>query len=59
MVHFVPDEGTDNGPVIAQEIVLIQSNDTLEKLEERIHDVEHRSLINALKQYFSNENFFV
>ena len=52
MVHFVPDEGIDNGPVIAQEIVPIQSNDTLEKLEERIHDVEHCLLINALKQVF-------
>jgi formyltetrahydrofolate-dependent phosphoribosylglycinamide formyltransferase len=52
MVHFVPDEGIDNGPVIAQEIVPIRSNDTLEKLEERIHEMEHHLLINALKQVF-------
>jgi formyltetrahydrofolate-dependent phosphoribosylglycinamide formyltransferase len=54
MVHFVPDEGVDNGPVIAQEIVPIQTSDTIEKLEERIHEVEHRLLISALKQVFSN-----
>jgi phosphoribosylglycinamide formyltransferase 1 len=48
MVHFVPDEGMDDGPVIAQEIVPILSDDTIEQLEERIHAVEHRLLINAL-----------
>ena len=54
MVHFMPNEGVDNGPVIAQEIVPIQPNDTLETLEERIHVVEHRLLIFALKQVFVN-----
>jgi phosphoribosylglycinamide formyltransferase 1 len=49
MVHFVPDEGVDSGPVLAQEIVPIQPDDTLESLEEKIHAVEHRLLVNALK----------
>jgi phosphoribosylglycinamide formyltransferase-1 len=51
MVHFVPDEGVDSGPVIAQEIVMIQSDDTLESLEERIHEVEHQLLVETLKTY--------
>jgi formyltetrahydrofolate-dependent phosphoribosylglycinamide formyltransferase len=51
MVHFVPDEGVDSGPVIAQEVVLIQSDDTLESLETRIHAVEHRLLVDTLKAY--------
>ena len=51
MVHLVPDEGVDSGPVLAQEIVPIQPNDTLESLEERIHAVEHRLLVNTLKIY--------
>ena len=59
MVHFVPDEGVDNGPVIVQEIVPIKSSDTVKTLEERIHDVEHRLLINALKQVVNNKNYFV
>lgn len=50
MVHFVPDEGVDNGPVIAQQIVPIHSADTLATLSERMHKVEHQVLIQALKQ---------
>jgi formyltetrahydrofolate-dependent phosphoribosylglycinamide formyltransferase len=52
MVHFVPNEGVDNGPVIAQQIVQIQNTDTVEELEERIHKIEHRILIEALSQVF-------
>lgn len=41
MVHHVPDEAVDEGPVILQREVEIRSDDTLETLEERIHAVEH------------------
>jgi phosphoribosylglycinamide formyltransferase 1 len=51
MIHLVPDEGIDSGPVIAQEIVPIRSDDTLESLEMRIHAVEHRLLVEMLKSY--------
>ncbi len=50
MVHLVPDEGVDSGPVLAKEIVPIHPADTLEALEARIHAVEHRLLIHALKK---------
>jgi formyltetrahydrofolate-dependent phosphoribosylglycinamide formyltransferase len=49
MVHFVPDEGVDNGPVLATEIVAIHPNDTLESLEARIHKAEHKLLVDVLK----------
>ncbi len=49
MVHLVPDEGVDSGPVLAQEIVPIYPNDTLDALEARIHTVEHRLLVQTLK----------
>jgi len=49
MVHLVPDEGVDDGPVLAQEIVPIHPDDTLETLETRIHTVEHRLLVDTLK----------
>ncbi len=52
MVHLVPDEGVDNGPVLAQEIVPIEKNDTLESLEARVHRVEHRLLVSTLQQFF-------
>jgi len=48
MVHLVPDEGVDVGPVLAQEIVPIQPDDTLETLAGRMHTVEHRLLVATL-----------
>jgi len=48
-VHFV-DEGVDTGPIIMQECVKIEENDTLESLEEKIHKVEHRIYIQAIKK---------
>ena len=50
MVHLVPDEGVDNGPVLATEIVPIFTDDTLESLEARVHQTEHKILITTLKQ---------
>lgn len=50
MVHLVPDEGVDNGPVLAQESVPISPNDTLEALETRIHQVEHQLLVETIKR---------
>lgn len=45
----------DIGPVLAQSQVIIQSNDTLEELEKRIHQVEHFLLVNTLVQLISEE----
>jgi phosphoribosylglycinamide formyltransferase-1 len=50
MVHLVPDEGVDSGPVLATEIVPILPDDTLESLETRVHQAEHRLLVETLKQ---------
>jgi len=40
-VHFVVEE-LDNGAIILQEPVCVDSQDTLESLEEKIHQAEHR-----------------
>ena len=48
MVHYVVDEGVDDGPVIATEEVPILDHDTIDTLEERIHRVEHRLLVDAV-----------
>jgi len=40
-IHYV-DEGMDTGPIIAQEAVEIEVDDTLQDVEEKIHAVEHR-----------------
>lgn len=39
-VHFANDE-YDKGPIIAQRAVVVRETDTVETLEERIHEVEH------------------
>ena len=49
MVHLVPDEGVDNGPVLAQTPVEIRPDDTLATLEARVHAAEHRLLVDTLK----------
>lgn len=40
-VHFV-DEKIDHGPIILQESLEIKPQDTLARLERRIHSIEHR-----------------
>jgi phosphoribosylglycinamide formyltransferase-1 len=49
MVHFVPDEGVDDGPVIATATVAIDADDTLESLSERVHATERALLADALR----------
>jgi formyltetrahydrofolate-dependent phosphoribosylglycinamide formyltransferase len=53
MVHLVPGEAVDAGPVVAQEVVPIDPQDSLDQLEARIHAVEHRLLVGAVRQLLS------
>lgn len=48
MVHLVPDEGVDCGPLIAVAEVPILPDDSLADLEERMHRAEHRLLVESL-----------
>jgi phosphoribosylglycinamide formyltransferase 1 len=50
MVHFVPDEGVDNGPVLASARVEIAHDDTLVTFEEKMHRLEHKLLIEVLRE---------
>lgn len=49
MVHLVPDDGVDDGPVLACEDVPIRPDDTLATLEARVHAVEHRLLVDTIR----------
>jgi phosphoribosylglycinamide formyltransferase-1 len=49
MIHFVPDEGVDDGPVLAVRSISFQKEENLEQLEARVHQVEHELLITTLK----------
>lgn len=54
MVHLVPDEGVDCGPVLAQAVVPIHAEDTLASLEARTHETEHRLLVATLAQLIAD-----
>ena len=49
-VHFV-DEGMDSGPIILQEAVPVEDNDTVESLSERILHLEHKLYVRAVRLY--------
>jgi formyltetrahydrofolate-dependent phosphoribosylglycinamide formyltransferase len=49
MVHRVPDEGVDVGPVLAQQVIRLYPGESLEALEERVHHAEHHLLVVTLK----------
>ena len=49
MVHLVPDEGVDNGPVLGLQEIRFLPDEPLERFEARVHDVEHKLLVDTLK----------
>jgi phosphoribosylglycinamide formyltransferase-1 len=50
MVHLVPDDGVDNGPLLSQQEIHFQPDESLEQFEARVHEVEHKLLVNTLKK---------
>ncbi|MBO0439745.1 phosphoribosylglycinamide formyltransferase [Candidatus Enterococcus ikei] len=53
-IHYV-DDGVDTGPIIAQEKVQIEAIDTLDSLEEKIHNVEHKLYPKILAKLIKNQ----
>jgi len=49
-VHFV-DEGLDSGPIILQQAVDIDQDESVEELEEKIHRIEHKIYPLAVKYF--------
>ena len=49
MVHLVPDEGVDDGPVLATQIVPILPEDDLDSLSIRVNHAEHLLLVATLR----------
>ncbi len=49
MVHLVPDEGVDAGPVLGMEEIRFQPGESLEQFESRVHKLEHELLVKAVK----------
>ncbi|MBV1893360.1 MAG: phosphoribosylglycinamide formyltransferase [Ilumatobacteraceae bacterium] len=48
MVHLVPDEGVDDGPVLGTAVVEIDRTKTYDDFEQLMHDTEHRLLVDTL-----------
>lgn len=53
-VHFV-DEGMDTGPIIKQRAVKIEEHDTLKTLTDKIHQEEHKVLLEAVNLVLSDK----
>jgi phosphoribosylglycinamide formyltransferase 1 len=53
MVHLVPDEGVDTGPVLGIEEVAFVEHDTFDRFAERMHAAEHRLLVKTLHELIS------
>ena len=49
-IHFV-DEGMDTGPIIAQEAVKIENNETIDSLKEKVQNLEKKLYIKVIKLY--------
>ena len=55
-VHLV-DEKVDHGPILAQEAVPVLPGDTLESLEDRIHETEHRIYPRTIARWLLEGDF--
>ncbi|MBX3059300.1 MAG: phosphoribosylglycinamide formyltransferase [Anaerolineae bacterium] len=56
MVHLTIPE-VDAGPVITQVIVPLYPEDTLAQFEARMHQAEHRIMVEAIRYYLTNPRF--
>ena len=55
MVHLVPDEAVDAGPVIGTADVLIYPTDTVDALANRMHQAEHALLVQSLRRLIEGD----
>ncbi len=53
MVHLVPDEGVDDGPVLATQEIEFIKDESLEDFEIRVQKLEHQILVGTLKDLLS------
>ncbi len=56
MVHLVPDEGVDNGPVLATAEIEFVTGESLEAFEARVHKSEHNLLVETIKEVIEQHN---
>jgi phosphoribosylglycinamide formyltransferase-1 len=49
MVHLVPDEGVDDGPVLGTVELALRRDESLDELTARVHAAEHALLVDVLE----------
>ena len=49
MIHLVPDEGVDSGPVLNQQVVQLLPEENLDQFEARMHVCEHKLLVETIQ----------
>ena len=59
MVHLVPDEGVDVGPVLGMRKIIFRPDESLEKFEGRMHKIEHDLLVETLKSVLTTKDIKV
>lgn len=57
MVHLVPDEGVDNGPVLGKQEICFQPDESFAQFEARVHEVEHKLLVTILKKLLEAKEY--
>jgi phosphoribosylglycinamide formyltransferase 1 len=57
MLHLVPGEGVDDGPLLATEKIAFNPGESLEQFESRVHAVEHRLLVETLRKVIATTIF--
>lgn len=55
MVHLVPDEAVDAGPILGTADVPIYPTDTLDSLTNRMHQAEHALLVQSLHRLMEGD----
>ena len=55
MVHLVPDEGVDNGPVLGLQEIHFVPEESLERFEARVHEVEHKLFVDTLNKILKED----
>lgn len=50
MVHLVPDEGVDEGPVLGSRVVPVDASGTLDSFATAVHDTEHALLVEVVAE---------
>ncbi|KAB7672442.1 phosphoribosylglycinamide formyltransferase [Bacillus sp. B1-b2] len=53
-IHYV-DEGMDTGPIIAQQAIQIDRNESRESLQEKIHALEHQLYPKVIQQLLNED----